>query len=81
MSEIRALIEQLVAAGLDPVEAAEIVTRAALHGAANAPKHRSAGAIRQERYRRNKASQVTESDGSDDPSSPEGSSPTPPSPK
>ncbi|MDX0250275.1 DNA replication protein [Sinorhizobium meliloti] len=81
MSEIRALIEQLVAAGVDPIEAAEIVTRAALHGAANAPKQRSAGAIRQERYRRNKASQVTESDAGDDLSSPEGSSPTPPSPK
>lgn len=81
MSEIRALIEQLVAAGVDPIEAAEIVTRAALHGAANAPKQRSAGAIRQERYRRNKASQVTVSDDGDDLSSPEGSSPTPPSPK
>ncbi|WP_234843546.1 DNA replication protein [Sinorhizobium meliloti] len=76
MSEIRALIEQLVAAGVDPIEAAEIVTRAALHGAANAPKQRSAGAIRQERYRRNKASQVTVSDDGDDLSSPEGSSPT-----
>ncbi|MFQ6161417.1 DNA replication protein [Sinorhizobium meliloti] len=81
MSEIRALIEQLVAAGVDPIEAAEIVTRAALHGAANAPKQRSAGAIRQERYRRNKASQMTVSDAGDDLSSPEGSSPTPPSPK
>ncbi|WP_234837424.1 DNA replication protein [Sinorhizobium meliloti] len=84
MSEIRALIEQLIAAGVDPIEAAEVVARAAIHGAANAPKQRSAGAIRQERYRRNKASQVTESDDSDagsEPSSPEGSSPTPPSPK
>ncbi|RVM01651.1 DNA replication protein, partial [Sinorhizobium meliloti] len=81
MSEIRALIEQLIAAGVDPIEAAEVVARAAIHGAANAPKQRSAGAIRQERYRRNKASQVTESDGcdaGDEPSSPEGSSPTPP---
>ncbi|WP_234842958.1 DNA replication protein [Sinorhizobium meliloti] len=79
MSEIRALIEQLIAAGVDPIEAAEVVARAAIHGAANAPKQRSAGAIRQERYRRNKASQVTESDDSDagsEPSSPEGSSPT-----
>ncbi|RVQ31255.1 DNA replication protein, partial [Sinorhizobium meliloti] len=53
MSEIRALIEQLIAAGVDPIEAAEVVARAAIHGAANAPKQRSAGAIRQERYRRN----------------------------
>lgn len=64
MSEVRALIEQLVAAGVDPIEAAEVVTRAALHGAASTPKARSAGAIRQERYRRNKASQVTECDAS-----------------
>lgn len=81
MSEIRALIEQLVAAGVDPIEAAEIVSRAVVHGAANAPKQRSAGAIRQERYRRNKASQMTESDAGDALSSPKGSSPTPPSPK
>jgi hypothetical protein len=81
MSEIRALIEQLVAAGVDPIEAAEVVARAAIHGAANAPKKRSAGAIRQERYRRNKASQVTESDAGVEPSFPDGSSPTPPSPK
>lgn len=81
MSEIRDLIEQLVSAGVDPIEAAEVVTRAALHGAANAPKQRSAGAIRQERYRRNKASQVTVGDDGDALSSPEGSSPTPPSPK
>ncbi|RVL17101.1 DNA replication protein, partial [Sinorhizobium meliloti] len=73
MSEIRAVIEQLIAAGVDPIEAAEVVARAAIHGAANAPKQRSVGAIRQERYRRNNASQVTESDGcdvSDEPSSP-----------
>ncbi|WP_237221919.1 DNA replication protein [Sinorhizobium meliloti] len=76
MSEIRALIEQLIAAGVDPIEAAEVVARAAIHGAANAPKKRSAGAIRQERYRRNKASQMTVSDAGDDLSSPEGSSPT-----
>lgn len=62
MTEIRSLIEQLVAAGVDPVDAAEVVTRAVLHGAANAPKQRTAGAVRQERYRRNKASQVTNSD-------------------
>lgn len=81
MSEIRVLIEQLVKAGVDPVEAAEVVSRAAIHGAASAPRGRSAGAIRQERYRRNKASQVTESNASDTLLSPEGSSPIPPSPK
>lgn len=52
MSEIRALIEQLVSAGVDPIEAAEVVSRAVIHGASNAPKQRSAGAVRQERYRR-----------------------------
>lgn len=62
MSEIRTLIERLVAGGVDPIEAAEIVTRAAIYGAANAPKPKTAGAVRQERYRRNKASQVTECD-------------------
>lgn len=62
MSEIRALIEQLVAQGIDAIDAAEIVARAAIFGAGAAPKPRSAGAIRQERYRRNKASQVTECD-------------------
>lgn len=81
MSEIRDLINQLISAGVDPAEAAEVVARAAIAGASNAPKTRSAGAIRQERYRRNKASQVTECDSGDDLSSPEGSSPTPPSPK
>lgn len=81
MSEIRVLIEQLVKAGVDPVEAAEVVSRAAIHGAASAPRARSAGAIRQERYRRNKASQVTEDNASDSLLSPEGSSPIPPSPK
>lgn len=71
MSEIRALIEQLVAAGVDPIEAAEVVSRAAIHGAASAPTKRSAGAVRQERYRRNKASQVTNSDDNPSLSSPE----------
>ncbi|TWB61674.1 hypothetical protein FBZ98_1011019 [Rhizobium sp. ERR 922] len=80
MSEIRELIEKLVAAGVDPVEAAEVVSRAAIHGAASAPKARSAGAIRQERYRRNKASHVTESNDGDALSSPSGSSPKPLSP-
>lgn len=81
MNEIRALIEQLVAAGVDPIEAAEVVSRAAIHGAASAPAKRSAGAVRQERYRRNKASQVTNSDDNPSLSSPEGSFPTPLSPK
>lgn len=64
MSEVRSIIEALVERGVDPIDAAEIVTRAAIHGAASVPKQRSAGATRQERYRRNKASQVTESDAS-----------------
>ncbi len=80
MSEVRDLINQLIAAGVDPAEAAEVVARAVIAGAANSPKHRSAGAIRQERYRRNKASQVTESDVGDALSSPSGSSPKPLSP-
>lgn len=65
MSEVRALIMELIERGIDPVDAAEIVARAAIIGAQNAPKQRSAGAIRQERYRRNKASQVTEGDACD----------------
>lgn len=81
MSEVRVLIASLIEKGIDPLDAAEIITRAAIHGAASAPKARSAGAIRQERYRRNKASQMTESDAGDNLPSPEGSSPTPPSPK
>lgn len=49
---------------------------------ANQPlKQRSSAAIRQERYRRNKALRVTDCDGGDGFLSPEGSSPTPPSPK
>lgn len=66
MSEVRALIQQLVDAGVDPIDAAEVIARAAILGAASAPKAKSAGAIRQERYRRNKASQVTESDDCDE---------------
>lgn len=62
MSEVRALIQQLVDSGVDPIDAAEVITRAVILGAASAPKAKSAGAVRQERYRRNKASQVTESD-------------------
>jgi len=81
VSEIRALINHLIAAGVDPVDAAEVVARAAIHGASTAPKQRSAAAIRQERYRHNKASQnVTVTEGDALPS-PEGSSPKPPSPK
>jgi hypothetical protein len=79
MSEVRALIEQLVSAGLDPVDAAEIITRAAIAGAHTSP--RSTGAIRQERYRRNKASQsVTrhEGDGNANPSPDKEIPPTPP---
>lgn len=76
MSEVRALIEQLVAAGLDPIDAAEIITRAAIVGAQAEP--RSSGAVRQERYRRNKASQTVTSDAAEpNPSSPEVSPHTP----
>lgn len=77
MSEVRALIQQLVDAGLEPIEAAEIVTRAAIAGAKESV--RSAGAIRQERYRRNKASQTVTSDAEVTP--PKESSPTPPKEK
>nr|WP_252866837.1 hypothetical protein [Brucella sp. 09RB8471] len=66
MSEVRALIQQLVETGVDPIDAAEIITRAAIFGASSAPKAKSAGAIRQERYRRNKASQVTQSDATEE---------------
>lgn len=65
MSEVRALIEELVSHGLDPVDAAEIVTRAAITGAKEAT--RSAGAKRQQRYRdRNKASLTVTGDAGDD---------------
>lgn len=68
VKEVRSLIDRLVMAGLDPVEAAEIVTRAAIAGIAEAS--RSSGAVRQERYRRNKASQTVTGDASDDGASP-----------
>lgn len=68
MSEVRALIERLVAAGLSPIDAAEIITRAAIVGAQSGP--RSAAAVRQERYRRNKASQSVTRDAFDDVASP-----------
>ncbi|WP_276200329.1 HNH endonuclease [Chelatococcus sp. XZ-Ab1] len=56
-SEIRDLITALVEKGIDPIDAAEIITRAALLGASSAQpeKARSAGAVRQERYRLRKA--------------------------
>lgn len=59
MSEVRALIEQLVDAGVDPITAAEVVTRAAIAGAKDASQPvRSKAAERQARYReRHKASQ------------------------
>lgn len=53
MSEVRDLIQQLVDSGVDPIDAAEVITRAVILGAASAPKAKSAGAVRQERYRRN----------------------------
>jgi len=49
MSEIRDLIQQLIASGVDPVEAGEVVARAAVAGASTTT--RSAHAVRQERYR------------------------------
>ncbi|MBB3313657.1 hypothetical protein FHT78_005451 [Rhizobium sp. BK196] len=71
-------IRQMVDAGFsleDALKAAEIYE-------SNPPeKKRSSAALRQERYRRNKASRVTVCDAGDALSSPEGSSPTPPSPK
>lgn len=55
MSAVRELIETLVSAGMEPAEAATMVTRAAME---MATPTKSAGAIRQQRYReRNKASQ------------------------
>lgn len=70
MSEVRAIIQQLVDRGIDPVDAAEIVTRAAIAGVAEAG--RSAGAVRQKRYReRHKASQsVTDDVAETDPALP-----------
>lgn len=52
MSEVRALIEQLVDAGVDPITAAEVITRAAIAGAKDvAQPEKSKGAQRQARYR------------------------------
>jgi hypothetical protein len=42
MSEVRALIQQLVDAGVDPIDAAEVITRAAILGAANCGKDEQA---------------------------------------
>jgi hypothetical protein len=88
MTEIRALIEQLVAAGVDPIEAAEVVSRAAIHGAANSAPARTARQERNARYyaakaseKRLKASEQDVSDGGHSLSSPEGSSPKPLSPR
>src|SRR5690554_1641264 len=70
VTEIRALIEQLVAAGVDPIEAAEVVSRAAIHGAAQAPAPRTARQERNARYYAAKASEkrlkASEQDVSDD---------------
>lgn len=60
---LRDLIAKLVDAGVDPIDAGAIIAEAAIAGAGSSKNQRSAGAIRQERHRRNKASQVTLSDG------------------
>jgi hypothetical protein len=80
MNVVAALIADMVRAGVDP----DLIGRTAealADAAASAPKAKSAGAVRQERYRRNKASLVTESDVCDAPLSPsldKEASPTPP---
>lgn len=52
MSDIRVLIEELVEIGVDPIDAADIVARAAIAGAMRAPrKSAQSGAERQARYR------------------------------
>lgn len=51
MNDIRALITELVERGLDPIDAADIVARAAIAGATKAPRRASSGAERQARYR------------------------------
>lgn len=75
MSVIAAAVKYMLAAGMgaDSIVAAVAEMEAAIQVAACAPKPRSTGAIRQERYRRNKASQpshVTESDACDAPPPP-----------
>lgn len=62
MSEVRTLIEALVERGIDPIEAAEIITRAAIHGAATARPPRSSAAERQARYRERKRASQTVTD-------------------
>jgi hypothetical protein len=84
LSEIRSLIEQLVAAGVDPIEAAEVVSRAAIHGASTAVPKKTARQERNARYyasksseKRLKASEQDVSDGGVGLSSPEVSPQTP----
>lgn len=89
MSAVRQLVDRLIDAGVSPADAAEIIALAMIAGADNAAPHRSSAAIRQERYRRNKASQsvtkrneASQVTGCDDkkgpPLSPPSLSPTPP---
>lgn len=66
MSTIATAVKHMLAAGMDHAA----IVAAVEEMEATTPKPRSAGAIRQERYRRNKASQVTESDVCDTPPSP-----------
>lgn len=62
MDATRELIAALVAGGMDAADAAGLVARAALEMTVSLT-HKSAGAIRQQRYRdRNKASRVTPED-------------------
>lgn len=52
MTDIRSLIEELVDLGVSPIDAADIVVRAAIAGALRAPrKAPQSGAERQARYR------------------------------
>lgn len=64
MSVIAVATRHLLAAGVTGEALVEAIAEMELALRAE-PKQRSAGAIRQERYRRNKASQVTESDACD----------------
>jgi hypothetical protein len=68
MSDIGALVERLVAAGLSVGEAGEIIATAFAAGAASSGYRKSPGSVRQQRWReRNKASQsVTVETPSDD---------------
>lgn len=68
MSEVRALIEQLVDAGVDPITAAEVITRAAIAGAKDAAcqvddaaeRRRAADRERKRAERLRKSAEVTE---------------------